>query len=112
MILWFWVCEKNHRAWGLVIEKNYLKKCATLDEFDKVLSIFFCWFTKVIVFLNIVPLEETTKHATHMGGMTKHGSVTKRMCYNTKTYLEFEITIIFRCLLELYFTMLITTSQN
>ncbi len=29
--------------------------------------------------LNIVPLEETTKHATHMGGMTKHGSVTKIM---------------------------------
>jgi hypothetical protein len=26
--------------------------------------------------------------------------------------LEFEITIILRCLLKLYFTMLITTSQN
>lgn len=39
---------------------------------------FFCWFTKVIVFLNIVSLEETIKHATHMGGMTKHGSVTKK----------------------------------
>jgi len=62
--------------------------------------------------LNIVPLEETTKHATYMGGMTKHGSVTKRMCYNTKTYLEFEITIILRCVLKRYFTMLITTSKN
>jgi hypothetical protein len=31
------------------------------------------------VLFNIVPLKETTKHATHMGGMTKHGSVTKIM---------------------------------
>ncbi len=38
--------------------------------------------------LNIVPLEETTKHATHMGGMTKHGSViTPRHIWNSKSPL-------------------------